>query len=155
MDFLHWSGTQPNAYTKTFLSYPPREMATSKKRSHVHTANSMMRASGQPADAWAFWFWGSGQVALESAEIMFSHKNVKGYGELSWQYHNNTVFYEFQGVMNNLTIHAALQSTSLTDLSISVSYKSLKLLVLLKPLELNDKEPETAICIYARGTRNC
>ena len=29
-------------------------------------------------------------------------------------------------VMNNLMIHAALQSTSLTDLSISVSYKSLK-----------------------------
>ena len=42
-------------------------------------------------------------------------------------------------VMNNLMIHAALQSTSLTDLSISVSYKSLKLLVLLKPLELNDR----------------
>ena len=57
----------------------------------------MMRASSQPADAWAFWFWGSAQVALESAEIMFSHKNVKGYGELSWQYHNNIVFYEFQG----------------------------------------------------------
>ena len=55
-------------------------------------------------------------------------------------------------VMNNLTIHAALQSTSLTDLSISVSYKSLKLLVL---FELNDRETETAIYIYARGTRNC
>lgn len=52
-----------------------------KKRPHVHTANSMMRASGQPADAWAFWLQGSGDVVLEKAEIMFSHKNVNG----SWR----------------------------------------------------------------------
>lgn len=101
---------------------PTSKEKTTCPRSKQHDV--CQAASGQPADAWAFWLWGSGEVVLENADIMFSNKNVNG---LQRTFMTITLFFmnfRAKPVWTIWTIHAELQHMSLTDLSISQIYLS-------------------------------